>query len=294
MGERARGYAYTFFAFVLWGILPLFWKTLEGVPALEILCHRIFWSLLTVNLLSWKRKDPWDYVKKPALRRLTILTALAISTNWGVYIFSINAGYLVEASLGYYISPLVLILMGIIFLKERMEFTEGLAFVLAFLGVSYRTLQHGRLPFVAIVLATSFGLYALLKKKFQLDGRKSLLAEVFYLTPPALGYILFQELRGEGHFLSSFPANALLLSLSGLVTVLPLSLYAEGVARVPLVSVGFIQFIGPSLMLLIGVFLFGEPFDWNSLVTFSLIWSSSLLYALSNIHKSFQKRRRAP
>jgi len=297
ISSTGKGYLFTVTSFIIWGTLPLYWRLMNQAGALEILCHRIFWSFFLLFLIFFRRANPFEYLKNPRQRIVTLLTSLFITINWGTYIFAVNAGYLLEASLGYYINPLVLILLGVIFLKERMNPFQWGAFFLAGGGVVYMTLQYGKVPLVTLVLAFSFGFYALLKKKEGLDSGKSLFTEVLYLAPVSLGYLLFNEAGGGGAFLGGSPVLALLFISSGLVTTLPLFLYAEGVSRIPLVSVGFIQYVGPTLMLFIGIFVFGETFDQTQLVSFSCIWAALFLYSMSSFkpwRKGFWKTQMKP
>jgi len=280
--STTKGYLFTVTSFIIWGVLPLYWRLLNRAGALEILSHRIFWSFILLFLIFFKRENPFEYLKNPGQRKVTLLTSLFITVNWGTYIFAVNAGYLLEASLGYYINPLVLILLGVLFLKERMNKYQWAAFFLAGTGVVYMTIQYGKIPLVTLILGFSFGFYALLKKKEGLDSGKSLFTEVLYLAPLSLGYLFFKEAGGSGSFIGGSPLMVLLFLLSGLITTFPLFLYAEGVSRIPLVSAGFIQYVGPTLMLFIGVFVFGESFDRTQLISFSCIWAALIIYSLSS------------
>ena len=283
MSSRSKGYIFTLTSFIIWGILPLYWKLLSRAGALEILSHRIFWSFILLLIIFFRRENPLEYLKNRRKRRMTLLTAFFITLNWGTYIYAVNAGYLLEASLGYYINPLVLILLGVIFLKERMNPLQWAAFFMAAGGVLYMTLHYGKIPLVTLILSFSFGFYALLKKTAGLESGKSLFTEVIYLAPLSLGYLIFNEAGGEGTFFSSGASFALLFIASGLITTFPLFLYAEGVSRVPLVSVGFIQYIGPTIMLFLGIYVFGETFDMTKAVSFSCIWGALVLYSISSL-----------
>jgi len=283
LSSRTKGYLFTLLSFIIWGILPLYWRMMSRAGALEILAHRMFWSFVLLALVFARKKNPLEYLKNPRQRRMTLLTSFFITLNWGTYIYAVNAGYLIEASLGYYINPLVLIILGVVFLRERMNVLQWCAFLTAFGGVAYLTLQYGKIPLVTLILSFSFGFYALLKKAARLDSGKSLFTEVLYLAPLSLGYLIFNEAGGAGSFVSGTPLLTLLFIGSGLITTVPLFLYAEGVSRIPLVSVGFIQYIGPTLMLFIGVYVFGEAFDRTRLISFSCIWASLVLFSVSNL-----------
>lgn len=277
-----RGLLYAFAAYLMWGVLPIFWKTLQAVPALEILGHRIFWSFVAlVIVLAYRRQ--WHWVKPTFSQRRTVVTFGLISTvitlNWGVYIWGVNAGYIVETSLGYFINPLVSVVLGVIFLRERLRLWQWVAVGMALLGVLYLTFGYGSLPWIALTLAFSFGFYGLLKKTADLNALEGLTLETALIAGPALGYLLYLEVDGVGAFAHTDLTSSLLLVLTGVATALPLLLFAAAARRIPLSALGFMQYIAPTIQFLLGVFVYSEPFDHSRLIGFSLIWSALLIYS---------------
>lgn len=281
-GREKRGLLYTFGSFALWGVLPVYWKLLQHVPPVEILAHRIVWSLIfTAALVLTLRKR--DELRSLAARRnrLYLLgAAVLICANWGLYIHAVNSDHILESSLGYYITPLLNVLLGLIFLGERLNRGQIAALVLALIGVGVRTWQYGRMPWLSLALAATFAFYGLLKKLANLDGIVGLLGETATLAPAALGFLLFQSARGAGSFTAS-PATTLLLAGAGAVTSVPLLLFAEGARRVPLATVGFAQYLSPSLSLILGVAIYGEPFASWDIASFGCVWCALGIYTLS-------------
>ncbi|MGQ9491040.1 MAG: EamA family transporter RarD [Anaerolineae bacterium] len=278
-------------AYVLWGLLPAYWKAVEHVPAQEILGHRIVWSLaVTLGLLALSRQ--WDWLKR-AVRRPAVLlpyvgTAGLLGLNWFVYIWANNNGHIVETSLGYFINPLVNVLLGVLFLRERMRPWQWAAIGLAFVGVAYMTLSYGRLPWIALTLAFSFGFYGLLRKTGGLEAVQGLTVETGLMFLPALGYLLYLDGRGRGAFGRVDVATTLLLGMAGFVTAIPLILFAYGARRVPLTTLGVLQYAAPTGQFLLGVIAYGEPFTRARLIGFSLIWTALLLYTV----EGFMAQRR--
>ncbi|MBA3533292.1 MAG: EamA family transporter RarD [Ardenticatenales bacterium] len=268
-------------AYVLWGLLPLFWKALKEVPALEILAHRMVWSLGVVLLLLALR-GRWRWLASVVRDRRILLTftttALLLSLNWYIYIWAVNAGYIVETSLGYFINPLVNVLLGVLFLKERLRLWQGVAIALAFVGVLYLTVQYGALPWIALTLAISFGFYGLLRKTASLDSLEGLTLETLLLFLPALSYLLYLEGQGSAAFGHSSVSTTALLALAGIATATPLLLFASGARRITLTLLGLLQYIAPTLQFLIGVFVYGEELSPARLMGFAIIWAALLLY----------------
>ncbi|PKR77224.1 EamA family transporter RarD [Halalkalibacillus sediminis] len=288
MKEEKLGTIYAGSAYILWGFLPLYWRLVETVPAWEILAHRVLWSFVFMlvfimilrrwNLFVAECRDIFSHWKKWV--GITI-AAIVISINWVTYIYAVNTGHVLEASLGYYINPLISILFGFIFLQERFSRLQWIAIGLAILGVSYMTLQFGSIPWLALLLATSFALYGLLKKVVDLNAVFGLTIETLIMTPIALIFIVQLEWVGTGALGWSF--EGLILLGTGIATAVPLLLFAQGAKRIPLSLVGFLQYFAPTIMLLIGVFLFGESFTQVHAVTFSLIWIGLILYTYSRV-----------
>ena len=290
---QASGYLYTFQAFLTWGLLPIYWKFLSHIPALEILSHRIFWSLVfSLLFLAWKKQLRLApiFTNKKAFGTLAI-TGLLVGSNWGVYIYAVNINHIVEASLGYYITPLINVTLGIIFLKERLNKLQLAAILLAAAAVIYLTVDYGRFPWISIYLAASFGVYGLLKKMSGVEAMPALTIETMVLSPFALSYIIWGVLSGEGHlFTESLQTDALLI-MAGVVTTMPLYWFGIGAKRISLTSVGFMQYVGPTIMLLLGIFLYQEGFPKEKQVAFAAIWIALALYSYSII-LNYKRRKR--
>ncbi|WP_411954149.1 EamA family transporter RarD [Alkalibacillus sp. S2W] len=289
MTEERIGILYATFAYLLWGLLPLYWKLIEHVPAWEILAHRIFWSLafMIVFILVIRR---WHLlvaeVKSLFTNAKTALgisaAGIVISLNWVIYIWAVNSDHVLDASLGYYINPLISILFGLIFLKERFSSIQWVAIALAFIGVSYMTINLGSFPWAALALAMTFGIYGLLKKVVQLNAIFGLAIETMVVAPIAFIYIAGLEFSGGGALGSSWGTTLILIG-AGVATAIPLLLFAQGAKRIPLSLIGFLQYLAPTLMLLIGVFLYNEPFTSVHAVTFILIWLGLILYTYERV-----------
>ncbi len=275
-----RGTLYATLAFAIWGLFPLYFTRVASVSPLEVVLHRSAWSLLFVlGLLTVLRRWAWlgPTLRQPRRLALFALSALLLSGNWLVYVLAVQSGHVVEASLGYFINPLLNVLLGVVVLHERLRPTQTAAVALATLGVAWLTWQAGHLPWIALVLAGSFGLYGLLRKTAPLGALEGLALENLLLAPfvlPALAWWTWGHggamSRGDG-------ALTAWLLLAGPLTALPLLLFAAGARRLPLATLGMLQYLGPTLQLLLGVWVFGEPFDGRRLMGFGLIWAALLL-----------------
>ncbi len=288
--EQRRGLAITAFTFTLWGLVPVYWHLLKAVPSQQIIAHRIIWS--TVLVVAWlllSAGTGWwkaSAAQKRALPTLA-LSSVAIAFNWGLYIWAINAGHVIETSLGYFINPLVSVVLGVVVLKERLRGLQWLAVACAALGVAWLTIDAGRPPWIALGLACSFGLYGLLRKMISVDPVAGLGVESLYLFLPAIGFALWSENGHGGGFFSGWGwRNDALLIFGGAVTALPLIGFAYGVKRIPLSLVGILQYIAPSIGLLLGVFFFREPFDMAKAVGFAAIWTGLLLFIGDSVWRS--------
>ena len=288
--EQRRGLAITAFTFTLWGLVPVYWHLLQAVPSQQIIAHRIIWS--TVLVVAWLLLSAgtgwWKQIaaQKRALPTLA-LSSVAIAFNWGLYIWAINAGHVIETSLGYFINPLVSVVLGVVVLKERLRGLQWLAVGCAALGVAWLTYDAGTPPWIALGLACSFGLYGLLRKLISVDPVAGLGVESLYLFLPAIGFALWSENGHGGGFFSGWGwKNDALLILGGAVTALPLIGFAYGVKRIPLSLVGILQYIAPSLGLLLGVFFFREPFDTAKAIGFAAIWTGLLLFIGGSVWRS--------
>ena len=281
-----KGMLYAIAAYGFWGLFPLYWKTLQHVPALEILSHRMAWSLLFVLVLLLVRRQ-WGWVKTAAAQPKTLLlftaSAALLSLNWFVYIWGVNAGHIVETSLGYFINPLVSVLMGVFFLGEKLRRGQWVAIGLAALGVLYLTLRYGSLPWIALTLATSFALYGLIRKTAPLGSLEGLSLETALMFLPALGYLVYLEAAGTAAFGHVDTLTTVLLGFAGVATAVPLLLFAAGARLIKLATIGILQYIAPTLQFLIGVLVYHEPFTLDRLVGFSLIWLALLVYSAENI-----------
>jgi chloramphenicol-sensitive protein RarD len=264
----------------MWGLFPLYWKPLAAVPALEVVAHRTVWGLVSVAIwVTWRRR--WGEVRTAVARprTLLLLTASAglIAVNWLTYVWAVINDHVVESSLGYYINPLVTVVLGVIVLKERLTRAQVIAVVLATLGVAILTVGHGRFPWIALALAGTFALYSLVRKTVAADAVIGLLVETAILAPAALGYLAVAAVRGTGALGRDGAVVDTLLVLSGAVTAVPLVLFTLGARRLPLSTIGLIQYISPSCQFLLAVLAFREPFTSAHAGTFALIWTALAL-----------------
>jgi chloramphenicol-sensitive protein RarD len=278
-----RGILYGIGAYLCWGFFPIYWKLLQGVPAMQIMTHRLVWSFIFLAaIISW-REDWATLIRSVRSKRILLIYGLAgslLAVNWLVYIWAVNAGFVVETSLGYFINPLVNVLLGVIFLRERIHPLVWIPIGLASAGVLYLTLSYGSLPWIALVLAFTFGFYGLVKKTAPLGSLHGLTLETALLTLPALAYLAFTEFNGSAAFGHVATATTLLLAFTGVVTAVPLLLFGMAARQIPLWMLGLLQYIAPSIQFLIGILLYHEPFTPARLVGFSLIWGALLLYWL--------------
>ena len=289
-----RGVTAVTTAFVIWGLFPLYLKPLTHVPALEILAHRIAWCLLFVlGWLAWKGRlhEVTAAVRDRGVLARLMLSAALIAVNWGLYVWAVSNGRVLEASLGYFIGPLVNVLLGVGALHERLNPRQWTAVALAAVGVGWLTVGAGGLPWVSLVLALSFATYGMVRKVVNVAAVPGLAIETLLLAPVALGFIAWWQARGAGAFGHPPMPVSLLLAGSGLITALPLALFATGARLIPYSVVGIIQYIGPTLQLLLGVFLYGEPFAGARAVGFCIIWAGLAVFVADGLLRS---RRAAP
>ncbi len=273
-------------AYTLWGLFPIYWRWLEQDPAIEILAHRMVWSLVFImGILLLKGELNWlkDALKNRRTLAIYATAAALLTINWYTYIWAVNAGYVVEASLGYFINPLVNILLGVIFFREKLRMGQLVAVLLAVLGVVYLTFNYGSLPWISLVLAFSFASYGLIKKAAPLESMQGFGLETSMTFLPALAFLLYRQSVGIAAFANQGVLITLLLVLAGPVTAIPLLLFGYSARKIPLSMPGFIQYITPTLQLLLGVFLYREPFPVNRLVGFAVIWIALLVYSLEGL-----------
>lgn len=272
-------------AYGIWGLFPLYWKLVEHVPAVQIISHRIVWSFVTLALIGALRLRRRSVETGLQTRRVAIYTAAAIliSINWFLYVYAVNTGFILETSLGYFITPLVNVLLGVIVLRERLRPLQWCAVALAAAGVLHLTFGYGSLPWIAMGLALSFGSYGLVKKKAPLDSLAGLTLETGIVVVPAASYLFAINANGHGAFLHSGVGTDLLLVGGGPVTVVPLVLFASAVRRVTLTTVGLLQYIAPTIQFFLGVFLYGEPFAGTRLIGFVIVWTACVLFSVDGL-----------
>lgn len=273
-------------AFLCWGLFPLYWKALDHLPALEIMAHRLAWCFLLVAAYLTLRRGPnwWrPLVAQPRLVTMLCLSAVLIAGNWWLYIWAVNSSHIVETSLGYFINPLVNVLLGVLVLKERLNPRQWLAVAVAAAGVLYLTAQLGQLPWIALILAFSFACYGLIRKMAVVESVPALGFESSVLFVPAVAYLIWAESAGVAGFTHQGALTDVLLVGSGLVTAIPLILFAYGAQRLPYSLVGILQYLGPSLQLACGVFVFDEPFSKVQAIGFGCIWLALAIYAADGL-----------
>jgi chloramphenicol-sensitive protein RarD len=293
--EERSGLIAGFAAFATWGLIPVYWKLLKTVPAIEIIAHRFVWTtLFLVVLLTWQGR--WPELRETARSRRTLLycvaSGLAVSINWFVFIWAVNVDRVVETSLGYFMTPLVNVLFGAIFLRERLTRWQLVSVLLALAGVLNLTLGYGKFPWIAIVLCVSFGLYGLLRKKSGTRAIPGLFLETTLLTPLALIYLLQLQRAGTLSFGPAHWSLSLILVTTGIVTGLPLVWFGHAARHLRMTTVGFLQYLSPSGSFLLGVFLYREPFTHNHLITFSLIWVALAIFTAKAVHRWHSGRDR--
>jgi chloramphenicol-sensitive protein RarD len=272
-------------AYALWGLFPIYWKFLHQVPALQVIGHRISWSfvlLIVVVLLTKQWKDFRSTALTSKMLGIYFIAAVLLTINWLVYVWGVNSGFIVETSLGYFINPLLSVLLGVIFLHERLRPAQWIPVGLAAAGVIYLTTVYGRLPWIALALAFSFGFYGFVKKLAPLGSLYGLTLETGIAFPFALIYLTFIESNGTGAFLHEGTLTDILLIGAGAVTTIPLLMFASAAKQIPLTVVGLLQYIAPTLQFLIGVFLYKEPFDRSHLIGFGIVWVALIVFWVEN------------
>jgi chloramphenicol-sensitive protein RarD len=288
-----KGILYTLASYLMWGFFPIYFKMLESVPAQQTTAHRIVWSFLFLLLILTLRKE-LSNLRKPIPRRTFLvytLAAMLLAVNWLAFVYGVTHGYVIETSLGYFINPLVSVLLGVVILHEKLRPMQWVPVGLAAVGVIYLTVSYGTLPWLALVLAVTFGLYGLVQKTAPLETLQGLTLETGIIFLPSLAVLLLAERGGTGAFGHMGWSFSLLMAFSGVLTVIPLWLFTMGVRIVPLSVAGLLQYISPTLQFLIGVYLFNEPFTHTSLVGFSIIWLALIIFSFEIF---LNQRRPAP
>jgi chloramphenicol-sensitive protein RarD len=289
-----KGIWYALGAYVFWGLFPVYWKILAGIPALQLLGHRIFWSFLLLMgiVLVVRQGKIFRALLNWRVLLIYAVAAILIAINWLTYVWAVGAGFIVEISLGYFINPLLSVLLGVLILGERLRPLQWLPIGLSGAGVLYLTFAYGTLPWVALTLAISFSLYGLVKKTAPLGALQGLTLETGILFLPALFFLLYSEFLGTGAFLHSASLLDLMLVGAGLVTVFPLLMFASAVQRIPLTMIGVLQYINPTMQFLLGILIYKEPFDHHRLIGFSVVWVALILFGVEGLLA--QRRSKIP
>lgn len=280
-GDSPKGFAFALSAYFLWGFLPLFMKAIAHIPAPEIIAHRIIWSIPVAGIVliaTGRTADLKVALKSPRTLVMAALTASIITINWGIYVWSIAAGRALESALGYYINPLFSVFLGAVLLREKLSPSQWVAIGLAICAVAILTIEAGGLPWVSLGLAISWGFYAFFRKTLPVGPNQGFLLEVLLLAVPAMAYIGYLETSGQGHFGDTGYSDVLWLLACGIITAVPLILYANGAKLLRLTTIGIMQYIAPTMIFIIAVFVFKEPFGLSKLVAFAFIWAALLVF----------------
>ena len=285
--SKPTGIFYAIFAYIIWGTMPLYWHLLSDITPYEIVAHRVLWSAVLMLILSVLIfKTDFRAILSSRKKMLYLLcTSVLITVNWTLYIWAVEKGHVVDASLGYYINPFMNVILGVLFLKERLLLIQKIALGCALFGVTYLTFSYGTFPFVAIILATTFALYALLRKKAQVKAMPALTVETAIVLPIALGFLAMTFVNHTNSYQLSDYATIILIMLAGPITAIPLFLFGKATETVSMTTLGFIQYVSPTLQLLIGVLLFKEAFTNAHIICFSSIWVGLGLYTVYLVRK---------
>jgi chloramphenicol-sensitive protein RarD len=286
MGEERRGYLYGLTAYALWGFFPIYFKLLAPSPPLEILAHRVIWSVVFISLVLLAMRNLRFLGRIVRDRRLLggiTLAAVLIGVNWATYIYGVNSSRVVETALGYFITPLVVVLLGVTVQRERLRLWQWIAIGFGALAVAVLTVDYGHLPYIALVLAASFGSYSLIKKRLALPPAEGLFIESAVLALPALGYLGWLNATGGAEFGHVSAWHTVLMLLAGVATAVPLMLFAAAANRVPLVGIGILQYVAPILQLACGVLLFHEPMPPARLAGFALVWVALIIFTVDGL-----------
>jgi chloramphenicol-sensitive protein RarD len=287
--DSPRGLAFAVTAYLLWGFLPIYMKAMAHIPPPEVIAHRVIWSVpIAAAVLIWlgRTADVKTALRSPRMLGMGAMTAALISVNWGIYVWAIGAGHALDAALGYYINPLFSVFLGAVLLGERLNRAQMAAIALAALAVAILTYANGRLPLVALGLTVTWGFYAYLKKSLPLGPNQGFMLEVLILLPIALTYLAWLVATGQSHFATGSASDTWLLMGCGIVTAVPLMVYANGAKLLRLSTIGILQYIAPTLIFLTAVFWFGEPFGTARMIAFPMIWVALVIYTGALIQKS--------
>ncbi|WP_313665246.1 EamA family transporter RarD [Shinella sp.] len=292
-GDSPRGFAFALTAYVLWGFLPFFMKAVAHIPAAEVVAHRIIWSVPLAGLvLVWlgRTGDIKVALRSPRMIAMATLTAVLITINWGIYVWAIGAGRAIETALGYYVNPLFSIFLGAVLLKEKLDRAQMVAIALAAVAVAILAFDAGGLPWVSLGLCVSWAFYAFCRKALPIGPNQGFFLEVLILSVPAIGYIIWLESTGQGHFGDTGMTDVLWLLSCGVVTAIPLMIYANGAKLLRLSTIGIMQYIAPTMIFIIAVFAFGEPFGTVKLIAFVFIWAALFIYSGSMLRTARNRR----
>lgn len=295
-GDTPRGFFFALTAYSLWGFLPLYFKLVEHLDTLEVLAHRVVWSVpiaLAVLLALGRTAALREAIRTPRMLGMAGITAALVSINWGVYVWAIQSGQALQAALGYYINPLFSIFLGAVLLGERLSTRQWAAVAMAAAAVGVLTWEAGRLPLVALTLTVSWGFYAYFKRSLPIGPNQGFTLEVLLLLPVALGYLVWLHTQGALHFAKGSAADAALLIGSGVITAVPLMIYANGAKLLTLSTIAIMQYIAPTMIFLIAVFVFAEPFGTGRAIAFPMIWAALVLYTSEIVGRRL-RRARAP
>lgn len=293
-GDSPKGFALALAAYFLWGFLPLFMKAIAHIPPTEIIAHRIIWSVPVAGVVlvaTGRTADLKAALKSPRTVAMAALTASIITVNWGIYVWSIAADRALESALGYYINPLFSVFLAAVLLGERLSRTQWIAIGLAVCAVAILAVEAGGLPWVSLSLAFTWGFYAFFRKTLPVGPNQGFLLEVLILSVPAMAYIAYLETSGQGHFGDTGPSDVLWLLACGLVTAVPLMLYGNGAKLLRLSTIGIMQYIAPTMIFLIAVFVFKEPFGASKLAAFALIWTALVIFTWPMIRAALSNRK---
>jgi chloramphenicol-sensitive protein RarD len=291
--QYKQGLLFAFAAYIMWGVAPIYFKALVGIDAVDILLHRVIWSFTFILLMILDIKGSSKLkklFKQPKKLGLLAFTSIIIAFNWLLFIWAVNNNHMLDASLGYYINPLLNVVLGTLFLGERLRKLQWVAVLIAFSAVMMEIISFGSIPWISLALASSFGIYGLMRKKINIDAISGLFVETLFLLPFALIYVFVIDSSSLSLLTSDWQLTILIIS-AGIVTTLPLLAFAAAAIRIPLSTLGFIQYIGPSLMLLLAVFFYDEPFAVEKAFTFALIWFALIVYTFDSVRNGLKKRK---
>ena len=284
--DTLRGFGFALTAYLLWGFLPLYMKAVAHISPAEIIAHRVIWSLPVAGaVLVWlgRTADILPALRNPRMLAMAGCTAALITVNWGIYVWAIGSGHALDAALGYYINPLFSVFLGAALLGERLTLTQKLAIGLAAIAVAVLTVESGKLPVAALGLTVSWGIYAYLKKSLPIGPNQGFFLEVLILSPFAAGYILWAAITGHGHFFAGVPFDTGMLLCAGFITAVPLMIYANGAKLLRLSTIGVLQYIAPTMIFLMAVLVFNEPFGTARMIAFPMIWVALVIYTTSMV-----------